>query len=372
MRLAAAVLLLVYASAISAAGARWLPHAAWPLRAPRAGIAVWRAGALSVAGSWAGAGLILAVPCAQVSTDPVMMRACLSRLRAQYASPAGAAAGAGGAVIVAAVLGRVAWSYGAAAASARRCRARHDDALAVLARPGPAADVMIIDNDHPAVYCIPGRRRIVLTSGALTCLDDGQLDAVLAHERAHLLERHHLVLRLAAALESAFPAVRFFGVAARQIAYLVEVAADDAAVRRAPRLTVAAALLAVAAAGVPAGALGAGGSAGAQRIKRLIDPHAAGQRAAAGRDLRGANRGRDHGRHGARVRHRDHPPVPAGALHLVGRPAGEETGACHPRAVPFPEYRWQLRRGPVSEQADGYEARVLAGTAQSPQCRRSR
>jgi hypothetical protein len=64
--------------------------------------------------------------------------------------------------------------------------------------------------------------------------------------------------------------------------------------------------------------------------------------------------------------------VPAGALHLVGRPAGEETGACHPRAVPFPEYRWQLRRGPVSEQADGYEARVLAGTAQSPQCRRSR
>src|SRR5450755_4895951 len=54
------------------------------------------------------------------------------------------------------------------------------------------------------------------------------------------------------------PAAPFFGVAARQIAYLVEVAADDAAARRAPRLTVAAALLAVAAAGVPAGALGAG------------------------------------------------------------------------------------------------------------------
>lgn len=80
------------------------------------------------------------------------------------------------------------------------------------------------------------------------------------------------MLAVAAALENAFPAVRFFAVAARQVTYLVEVAADDAAVRRAPRLTVAAALLAVAAAGVPAGALGAGGSAAAQRIGRLIDP----------------------------------------------------------------------------------------------------
>jgi hypothetical protein len=61
-------------------------------------------------------------------------------------------------------------------------------------------------------------------------------------------------------------------VAARQVAYLVEIAADDAAVRRAPRLTVASALLTVAVAGVPAGALGAGGSAAAHRIQRLINP----------------------------------------------------------------------------------------------------
>jgi Zn-dependent protease with chaperone function len=132
--------------------------------------------------------------------------------------------------------------------------------------------VRIIDGDRPAVYCLPGRRRIVLTTGALSRLDDGELAAVLAHERAHLSGRHHLVLRLASALEHAFPGVRFFAVAARQVTYLVEVAADDAAVRRSPRLTVAAALLAVASAGIPAGALGAGGSAAAQRIERLIDP----------------------------------------------------------------------------------------------------
>jgi Zn-dependent protease with chaperone function len=272
MRIAVAALLLAYAAAVAAAGTRWLPRAAWPQRAPRAGIAAWLAGAVSVTVSWAGAGLILAIPCAQLSSSPAMMRTCLSLLRAQYSTPAGAAAGAAGGFLTAAVLARVAWMFGSAVAAARRRRARHDDALAVLARPGPAADIRIIDSDQPAAYCIPGRRRIVLTTGALARLDRGQLDAVLAHERAHLDERHHLVLAAAAALARAFPAARFFAVAARQVTYLVEVAADDAATRRAPRLTLAAALLAVAAAGVPAGALGAGGSAAAQRISRLIDP----------------------------------------------------------------------------------------------------
>src|SRR5439155_5067377 len=129
-----------------------------------------------------------------------------------------------------------------------------------------------VASDRPAVYCLPGRRRIVLTTGALTRLDDRELDAVLAHERAHLSGRHHIVIALAVALQRAFPLVRFFAIAARQVAYLVEIAADDAAVRRAPRLTVASALLAVATPGVPAGALGAGGSAAAQRIQRLINP----------------------------------------------------------------------------------------------------
>ena len=80
------------------------------------------------------------------------------------------------------------------------------------------------------------------------------------------------MLTFAAALQDAFPAVRFFAVAAQQIGVLVEVAADDAAIRREHRLTLAGALLAVAAARVPAGALGAGGTAAAQRIRRLIEP----------------------------------------------------------------------------------------------------
>jgi beta-lactamase regulating signal transducer with metallopeptidase domain len=95
---------------------------------------------------------------------------------------------------------------------------------------------------------------------------------VLAHERAHLAGRHHLLLTFSRALQAAFPFSRFFDLAASQVGELVEVAADDAATRREHRLTLAAALLAVAAAGTPAGALGAGGTADAQRVRRLIDP----------------------------------------------------------------------------------------------------
>ena len=66
----------------------------------------------------------------------------------------------------------------------------------------------LIDDEHPAVYCLPGRRRIVMTTGALRCLDARQLEAVLAHERAHLSGRHHLVLTFANALKDAFPGGR--------------------------------------------------------------------------------------------------------------------------------------------------------------------
>jgi len=272
VRITLAVLMLLYSGAVSAAGTRWLARAAWPLQTPRAGIAAWLAGALSVAVSAAAAGLILVIPCVQLTTDPHTLQACLSLLRAQYASPAGAAAGVVGGTLVMTVLGRLAWFYGSALNAARQRRGIHDDALTLIARPGPTPDVAIIDNDQPAAYCVPGRRRIVLTTGALTRLDDRQLEAVLAHERAHLSQRHHVMVMLAAALKRALPPVRFFAVAAQQISDLVEVAADDAAVRRASRLTLAAALLAMATADAPVWALGAGGSAATERIRRLIDP----------------------------------------------------------------------------------------------------
>jgi hypothetical protein len=109
--------------------------------------------------------LILAIPCLQVWADWASLRACMMSVRAQYASVGGAMAGTAGGVLTLAAAGRLAWVTGSAMATARRSRARHDDALALVGRPGPAPGVLLLDDDRPAVYCLPGRRRIVFTTG---------------------------------------------------------------------------------------------------------------------------------------------------------------------------------------------------------------
>jgi Zn-dependent protease with chaperone function len=264
-------LLIAYAVTMAAIGTWRLPRASWPVRVPRLGIAAWQALTVTVVASVLLAGLILALPCLRSWPDWFSMRACMMSLRAQYTSVGGALTTTAGGVLTLAAAARIAWFTGSALAIARRRRARHDEVLAIVGRRGPEPGMVVLDDDCPAVYCLPGRRRIVFTTGALRRLDRRQLDAVLAHERAHLAGRHHLLIIFAEALNGAFPWVRFFAVAAGQVSSLVEMAADDAAARRAHRLTLADALLTLAAARAPAGALGAGGTAGAQRVRRLID-----------------------------------------------------------------------------------------------------
>jgi hypothetical protein len=69
-------------------------------------------------------------------------------------------------------------------------------------------------------------------------------------------------------MAAAFPRVPAFRHVRDQVARLAELAADDAAAARAPRLTVAEALLTLGAA--PLGTLAAGGSSAAARVRRLI------------------------------------------------------------------------------------------------------
>jgi beta-lactamase regulating signal transducer with metallopeptidase domain len=118
---------------------------------------------------------------------------------------------------------------------------------------------------------MPGARRpVVLTTAALRLLDDTQLAAVLAHERAHQAGRHHLLVALAALPAIAFPLVPAFAYGRDEVAKLAELAADDIAAARSPRLTVAEALLALGSAPAVAWTLGAGGSTAAARVRRLI------------------------------------------------------------------------------------------------------
>ena len=271
-----ALALLGYAALLLTSGAAALARARWPDGAPRLAIAAWFALTGSAVVSVLAGGLALMVPTVRVSADlSALLAACVMALRAQYAHPGGAALTGAGAVLALAVLARITWCTARALAQAARARRNHRLRLSLVGRPDPRLGAVVVRHHDPAAYCLPGHgSRIVLTTGAIGALDAGQLRAVLAHERAHLHGRHHLLVTLAGALSAAFPRVPAFRVAREQVARLAELSADDAASAVAHRLAVAGALLNLGA-GVPAAALGAAGTADAARVRRLIDGPAA-------------------------------------------------------------------------------------------------
>jgi Zn-dependent protease with chaperone function len=271
-----ALALLGYAVLLLTAGARTLARARWPDSAPTLGIAAWFALTGSTVASVFAGGLALVVPTVRVSADlSRLLAACVMALRSQYAHPGGAALTGAGAVLALTVLARVIWCTTRVLARAAAARRRHRLRLSLIGGPDPQLGAVIVRHHEPAAYCLPGRgSRIVLTTGAIGALDDGQLRAVLAHERAHLRGRHHLLVDLASALYVAFPRIPAFRIAREQVARLAELSADDAASAVAHRLAVAGALLNLGT-GVPAAALGAAGTADAARVRRLIEGPAA-------------------------------------------------------------------------------------------------
>jgi Zn-dependent protease with chaperone function len=266
----AAAGLLVYAGLLLA-GAPLLARAGWPGRAPRLAIAAWLALAYSAVASVVLAGLALLVPTERLSGVLArLLVVCGMALREKYAHPGGPALAAAGGVLAAIVAARLAWCAVATLAATVRAGRRHQLRLRLAGRPDERLGAIVIDHNEPAAYCMTGARRpVVVTTAALRLLDDTQLAAVLAHERAHQAGRHHLLVALAVPA-AAFPLVPAFAHARDKVARLAELAADDIAAARSPRLAVAEALLALGSAPAVAWALGAGGSTAAERVRRLI------------------------------------------------------------------------------------------------------
>ncbi len=268
-----AIALFGYALLLGTVGATALARAEWVDRSPRLGIAVWQALSGSVILAVALGGTALMIPTVQLGRGLAdLLQACGAAIRTQYATPGGAVVSALGGALAAGTLGRAVFCLARELILTSRDRRRHWDGLALIGRREPTLGVLIVDHGTPAAYCLPGRgRQVVLTSAALTALDADQLAAVLAHERAHLRGRHHLVLSGARGLQRAFPLLPF-RLARTASTRLVEMLADDQASRRCPRLTIATALVALAGSTVPAVALPAGGPTASARVRRLAAP----------------------------------------------------------------------------------------------------
>ncbi|MGJ4843518.1 M56 family metallopeptidase [Leifsonia sp. Le1] len=116
-------------------------------------------------------------------------------------------------------------------ARSRRQRHRHRELLSLLSEPLPdTPSTRIIDHPAPAAYCLPGAKSVtVLSEGMIALLTPEQLDAVVAHEHAHLRQKHHLLLDAFRSWKRALPWFPIANRAQDAVALLIEMLADDAA-----------------------------------------------------------------------------------------------------------------------------------------------
>jgi bla regulator protein blaR1 len=269
-----AAILVVYAACAGTVGSRMLGRARWPLRAPLLGIALCLAAAWSVVAALGLAGLTLAVHATALGGElSQLIGACVLRLRDAYATPGGATVAGLGLTLAAAVLARTALTATTHLRAVRRQAVRHAQAARLVGRREPALGAVLVDHDQPAAYCVAGPHpTVILTTAALQALDLDQVDAVLAHERAHLAYHHHRLLAIARIGRQMLPFLPLMRDADMQITRLVEMHADDAATAGRDARPLATALVVLATAAGPAPGLAAAATDAVQRIQRLLRP----------------------------------------------------------------------------------------------------
>jgi Zn-dependent protease with chaperone function len=269
-----AAILLVYAASVGTVGSRVLGRVRWAGRAPLLGIVICLAAAWSVVAALGLAGLTLAVHATALGGGlSHLIGACVLRLRAAYATPGGATVDGLGLTLAGAVMARTALTAATHVRAVRRQAVRHAQTARLVGRPDPDLGAMLVDHAQPVAYCVAGPHpTVILTTAVLQALDPDQVDAVLAHERAHLASHHHRLLAIARIGRQVLPFLPLMRVAETQITRLVEMHADDAATAGRDAGPLATALVVLAAAAVPTPGLAAATTDAVQRIQRLLRP----------------------------------------------------------------------------------------------------
>jgi len=104
--------------------------------------------------------------------------------------------------------------------------------------------VTLVPDERPVVFALPRRRcGIVISTAAMDLLDDAELAAVLAHEDAHLRQRHHLIATLITSLARPLRLIPLAAAITDAVPHYLEIAADDAARSRVSTPALASALL---------------------------------------------------------------------------------------------------------------------------------
>lgn len=245
---------------------------------PKLGVTAWLTAVTAVIAAWLAALVVLILDALDAIPSGPVWTLCLELLgysgHLDMARPLAATTGT--ALIVAALV----VTFSVARRILRTLRVLHSAsqqhamAARVAGSPTRWRDVVVVQADRPAAYCVAGRpRAIVVTSAALARLRDDQLTAVLAHEQAHLRGRHQHILMLLRATAAGLPRLPLIAAGPDTVGRLLEMCADDAAARRHgtyPLLCGLMTLLARPAA--PTAALGAATTAVLDRASRLAAP----------------------------------------------------------------------------------------------------
>jgi Zn-dependent protease with chaperone function len=244
-----------------------LARATWPMRAPRAAVVLWQSIALAAVLSAFSAGIAIASRLFVPGLDGRPTATITSEIRVL-----------GWPVWIAYVLvfaltlligARLIVAVLQVAIATRRRRAHHRMVVDLVGNKQKSG-LRVLGVQEPLAYCLPGvRSRVVVSEGTLTTLADNEITAILSHERAHLRARHDLVLEMFTAVHAAFPRFVRSASALDAVRLLIELLADDAAVRAAGPTPLARALVACAAGRAPSGALAAGGPTTVLRVRRL-------------------------------------------------------------------------------------------------------
>ncbi|MFQ4149316.1 M56 family metallopeptidase [Arthrobacter sp. LAPM80] len=260
-----------------------LARAAWPARAPFAAMVLWQsialAGGLSMIGAMLCYGLVPLgdnlVQGLHGLAGIVFGGDSLDTLGLIHAFALSAAA------LLSAHLVFTLWLTYYRIARQRR---RHRDLLNLLSSPSDdRPDTLVLNHPAPVAYCLPGGARsvTVLSDGLLELLSPEELRAVLLHEQTHLTQRHDLLLWAFAAWRSALPWLPTSKLAQQAVSSLIEILADDVALRSVdkPTLITAIALVASGSDQLPADSLVAGNAqkidtpgTTSARLGRLLTP----------------------------------------------------------------------------------------------------
>lgn len=271
-----AILALILAGPVPA----MLNRASWPYRSPRAALVLWQAIALAAvlsafsSGLAIGGLLLVPGPDGRPTTAPTDEIDALGLpLWTLYV------------VVLAITLGigaKLMFSVAQVAVRTRRRRSRHRMLVDLLDRTDKSdnpfrslrdADIRVLDAAEPIAYCLPGlRQRVVLSRGTLASLSEAEVTAILSHERSHLRSRHDLVLEAFTAVNEAFPRIVRSKSALSSVQLLVELLADDTAVKVTGPTPLARALVTCAGSTAPRGAMAAGGPHTLIRVQRLSGP----------------------------------------------------------------------------------------------------